>query len=244
MPTRHNCDGTRLSLRRIGLRVGVSTRAKFLVLSNGLRDQLGHYFETSISVAEAAERAGFQAVLGTHVECSALLPDSLTSHALFRTDYWMWDGPAVSQQPQTSRRNALKIGGRALRLAERGAFFLLPHRLLLSPSGCIACESCSCGCRLAPRAAATSLRPRRRVGGTSIAMAGTAACARRASCAIEGRRGDAPAAAGRTGAGAGTCAGLLPGSAAISVGHVGRSKRPRAVTNGACPRSPGGASGG
>src|SRR5215469_16174820 len=127
MSTRHNCDGARLSLRRIGLPVGMSTRPKFLVLSNGLRDQLGHYFETSISVAEAAVRAGFHPVLGTHVECrSDLLPEWLTSHALFRTDHWMWDKSPISNEPQAGRLNALKICRRGLRLAERAAYFLLP----------------------------------------------------------------------------------------------------------------------
>ncbi|HEV3341572.1 MAG TPA: glycosyltransferase [Pirellulales bacterium] len=104
-----------------------STRPKFLVLSNGLRDQLGHYFETSLSVAEAAERAGFRSILGTHVECrGGLLPDWLAGHALFRTDHWMWDGPSVSNEPKAGRRSALKIVRRGLRLAERGAYFLLP----------------------------------------------------------------------------------------------------------------------
>src|SRR5579863_5324959 len=104
MPIRHNSTGARLSLRRIGLPVGPSTRPKFLVLSNGLRDQLGHYYETSVSVAEAAERAGFQPILGTHADCPlGLLPPGLAGHALFRTDHWMWNNPTVSNHRNPDR---------------------------------------------------------------------------------------------------------------------------------------------
>jgi hypothetical protein len=112
----------------------MSSRRKFLVLSNGLRDQLGHYFETAISVAEAAQRAGFHPVLGTHVECHQdLLPNWLESHALFRTDHWMWDdlpGEAASDS-LLARFTAGATKGwrflrRATRLTERGAYYLLP----------------------------------------------------------------------------------------------------------------------
>jgi hypothetical protein len=112
----------------------MSSRRKFLVLSNGLRDQLGHYFETSVSVAEAAQRAGFQPVLGTHVECHQdLLPNWLESHALFRTDHWMWDDLA-GEAALDSLVVRFMIGGktvqrflrRATRLAERGAYYMLP----------------------------------------------------------------------------------------------------------------------
>ncbi|HWB10465.1 MAG TPA: glycosyltransferase [Pirellulales bacterium] len=111
--------------------MGLATRPKFLVLSNGLKDQLGHYYETSISVAEAARRAGFEPILGTHVDCRGdLCPDWLTSHALFRTDHWMWKEPTALEKLTTGRSSIstslIKICRRAIRLAERGAYFLLP----------------------------------------------------------------------------------------------------------------------
>lgn len=68
----------------------MSAPRKLLIVANGLRDHVGHYFETSVSVAEAARRAGWMPVLGTHVECRIdLLPGWLPSCPLFRTDYWM-----------------------------------------------------------------------------------------------------------------------------------------------------------
>lgn len=68
---------------------------KFVILTNGLRDQSGHYYETSISLAEAARRGGWQAILATHVDCPAsLVPDWLESYAIFCTDHWMAGPPA------------------------------------------------------------------------------------------------------------------------------------------------------
>ena len=70
-------------------------QSKFVVLSNGLRDQCGHYYETSISVAEAARRNGFRPVLATHVDCPAsLVPDWLETYPMFCTDHWMSGPPA------------------------------------------------------------------------------------------------------------------------------------------------------
>lgn len=106
----------------------MSTPRKFLIVSNGLRDQLGHYFETSVSVAEAAKRAGFHPVLGAHVDCRGkLLPDWLESHAIFRTDHWMWQ-PAPADRSERSEKT-LNYWRRAVRLTERGAYFLLPPLL-------------------------------------------------------------------------------------------------------------------
>ncbi|HVA46628.1 MAG TPA: hypothetical protein VNH11_09665, partial [Pirellulales bacterium] len=68
---------------------------KFVILSNGLRDQCGHYYETSISLAEAARRCGWRPVLAAHVDCPAsLLPDWLESYPIFCTDHWMSGPPA------------------------------------------------------------------------------------------------------------------------------------------------------
>lgn len=106
---------------------------KFLVLSNGLRDQVGHYFETSVSVADAARRFGFRPILATHVECRCdIFPDWIETHALFHTDYWMREPPLV-QDPEarpswvrSAYQRAWRASQRAMRLAERSAYFLLP----------------------------------------------------------------------------------------------------------------------
>ncbi|HVX10979.1 MAG TPA: hypothetical protein VHC22_07360 [Pirellulales bacterium] len=114
----------------------MSSQPKFLILSNGLRDHVGHYFETSVSVAEAARRQGFRPILATHVECRReLIPAWLETHALFHTDYWMREPPAILDEEAgvSSRRRIVercrevgRLCRRAMRLIERGAYFLLP----------------------------------------------------------------------------------------------------------------------
>ena len=107
---------------------------KFLLVNNGLRDQLGHYFETSVSVAEAARRAGFHPVLGAHVECRPdLVPDWLECHCVFRTDHWMWEDlpieRSVDSVPRSWKASTEKAWARfrrAARLAERSAYYLFP----------------------------------------------------------------------------------------------------------------------
>lgn len=70
-------------------------KRKFIILNNGLRDHRGHYFETSISIAEAARRAGLHPILATHVDCRTdLLPMWLESYPIFCTDHWMSEPPA------------------------------------------------------------------------------------------------------------------------------------------------------
>ena len=70
-------------------------KRKFVILNNGLRDHRGHYFETSIAIAEAARRAGLHPILATHVDCrSDLLPMWLESYPMFCTDHWMSEPPA------------------------------------------------------------------------------------------------------------------------------------------------------
>lgn len=106
-------------------------KPKFIVLSNGLRDHLGHYLETSLAVAEAARKLGFHPVLAAHVECRRdCLPDWLESHATFRTDHWVDDPPPgyAAAKRQTSPfwshgRSALERGSR---WARRAAYYLLP----------------------------------------------------------------------------------------------------------------------
>lgn len=70
-------------------------RGKFVILNNGLRDHCGHYYETSIALAEAARRNGWNPVLATHAQCPAsLLPEWLDSYPIFCTDHWMAAPPA------------------------------------------------------------------------------------------------------------------------------------------------------
>lgn len=114
-------------------------RKRFIIVNNGLRDHRGHYFETSMSVAEAARRAGWRPVLATHVDCRPdLLPDWLEAHPLFRTDHWMDQPPAdpamaqveapylpESQLPQVLRR-AWRNCRRFAWAADRCGFYCLP----------------------------------------------------------------------------------------------------------------------
>lgn len=75
-------------------REGTILKRKFIILNNGLRDHRGHYFETSISIAEAARRAGLHPILATHVDCRTdLLPMWLESYPIFCTDHWMAEPP-------------------------------------------------------------------------------------------------------------------------------------------------------
>jgi glycosyltransferase involved in cell wall biosynthesis len=68
--------------------------AKFIIVNNGLKDQLGHYFETSVSVAEAARALGLKPILATHATCSLdFIPDWLDAYPLFCADHWMSDPP-------------------------------------------------------------------------------------------------------------------------------------------------------
>lgn len=74
-------------------------KQKLIIVNNGLRDYRGHYFETSISLADAARRAGLHPVLATHVDCpTAMLPEWLESYPIFRTDHWMATPPAASPE--------------------------------------------------------------------------------------------------------------------------------------------------
>ncbi|HJT33115.1 MAG TPA: hypothetical protein VJ783_13820 [Pirellulales bacterium] len=118
-------------------------RKQFILLHNGLRDHRGHYFETSVSVAEAARRAGWHPVLAAHVDCrTELLPSGLEAHSIFRTDHWMDQPPA---EDESDTKVAFRSGeghsfaerkatlgqirwglGKAWWAADRATFYLLP----------------------------------------------------------------------------------------------------------------------
>jgi hypothetical protein len=109
-------------------------RGKFLIVSNYLRSHLGHFFETSISLAEAARRAGWQPVLATHHNCCVeLLPNWLESHRLFFSDCVTECRPTADPygvySPGRLRRTCGKtwqLCSAAASTAERAAYYLLP----------------------------------------------------------------------------------------------------------------------
>lgn len=110
---------------------------KLLIVSPNLRDHLGHYFETSISLAEAARRAGWQPVLGTHVHCrTEILPIWLDCHPLFFTDCPLGHRPADDPFDPPGTAAAARLAANAWQacltlawMAERGAYYLLPPAL-------------------------------------------------------------------------------------------------------------------
>jgi glycosyltransferase involved in cell wall biosynthesis len=70
-------------------------KRQIYIVNNSLRDRRGHYFETSLAIAEAARDAGLRPIVGAHVECPPdLFPAWLECYPLFTTDHWMIDGPA------------------------------------------------------------------------------------------------------------------------------------------------------
>lgn len=113
-------------------------RNQFILLNNGLRDHRGHYFETSVSVAEAARRAGWWPVLAAHVDCRAdLLPDELEAYSIFRTDHWMNQpsaelntvcspGARSFAERKTTLGQVRRALGKARWAGDRAAFYLLP----------------------------------------------------------------------------------------------------------------------
>lgn len=107
---------------------------KLLIVSPTLIDHLGHYFETSISLAEAARRAGLQPVLGTHIHCrTEIVPLWLECHPLFFTDRPLghrpaddpFDAPSMEALKRLAR-NAGQARSDLAWLAERIAYYLLP----------------------------------------------------------------------------------------------------------------------
>ncbi len=69
---------------------------RMLIVNNGLMDLRGHYFETSVSTAEAAHRANLETVLVGHATCPPeIIPEWLEFLPLCRTDHWMAGPPAA-----------------------------------------------------------------------------------------------------------------------------------------------------
>jgi glycosyltransferase involved in cell wall biosynthesis len=67
---------------------------KLYIINNGLKDLRGHYFETSVSIAEASWGCGLRPVLAAHLTCpSDIVPDGLEFHPVFTTDHWVGHQP-------------------------------------------------------------------------------------------------------------------------------------------------------
>lgn len=120
-------------------------KQKLVIVNNGLKDHRGHYFETSIAIAEAARRAGLHPVLATHVDCRTdLLPTWLETYPIFCTDHWVSEPPAeppdlaglnldlyaadIPQAGDLTRygRRAWWACRKAFWCADRAVFYLLP----------------------------------------------------------------------------------------------------------------------
>ncbi|HEX7446486.1 MAG TPA: hypothetical protein VF306_03010 [Pirellulales bacterium] len=107
---------------------------KLLTVAHHLRGYLGHYFETSISVVEAARRLGWSPVLATHVHCPPeILPEWLEKHPVFYTDCAGDCRPpddlfAVGAAPSrgAALRRAWQAYWKLARVAERSVYHLLP----------------------------------------------------------------------------------------------------------------------
>lgn len=55
-----------------------------------MKDLRGHYFETAISIAEAARDMGWHPILTGHATCEpGMIPEWLEFYPVFRTDHWM-----------------------------------------------------------------------------------------------------------------------------------------------------------
>ncbi len=69
---------------------GDGMTAKLLIVNNGLKDLTGHYFETSVSIADAARKLGLKPILAAHVTCPRdIIPEWLDFYPLCCTDHWM-----------------------------------------------------------------------------------------------------------------------------------------------------------
>ena len=68
----------------------MSDLPKFYIINNGMKDLRGHYFETAISIAEAARDMGWHPILTGHATCElGMIPEWLEFYPVFRTDHWM-----------------------------------------------------------------------------------------------------------------------------------------------------------
>jgi glycosyltransferase involved in cell wall biosynthesis len=97
--------------------LGTRDGRKLLVINNGLKNLRGHYFETSVSVMDAAARAGLQPVLVGHATCPEnLVPEWMDFLPICRTDHWM-----VEEPPPQVDLGMIRCDARAAHLASMHA---------------------------------------------------------------------------------------------------------------------------
>ncbi|MFO0972711.1 MAG: hypothetical protein U1A27_04620 [Phycisphaerae bacterium] len=69
--------------------------SRFFLITNSLRDLRGHYFETSVSICQAARELHLVPVLGVHADCQlGIFPPGIDAVPIFCTDHWMGGPPA------------------------------------------------------------------------------------------------------------------------------------------------------
>jgi glycosyltransferase involved in cell wall biosynthesis len=62
---------------------------QFIIVNNGMTEMRGHYFETAVSIAEAARDVGFRPFLAVHHSCPiGAIPSWLDCLSHFRVDHW------------------------------------------------------------------------------------------------------------------------------------------------------------
>ena len=87
--------------------------SQLLIVNNGLRDLRGHYYETGVSVAEAAAAAGLRPSLFAHADCAAdLLGGEFVP--LFRTDHWIAEPPSAGQKSRGIRHDPARAASRTI----------------------------------------------------------------------------------------------------------------------------------
>ena len=85
-------------------------KPKLLIINNGLKDLRGHYFETSISIAEAAHELGYRPILATHATCEpGIIPDWVEFYPIFCTDHWMLNPPPPAPDLHAIRGDAVAL---------------------------------------------------------------------------------------------------------------------------------------
>src|SRR5882757_10002988 len=64
-------------------------RSKFIIVNNGMTGLRGHYYETGISVARAAQNRGFHTGMATHAAfVETGMPPGIDFYPIFRVDHW------------------------------------------------------------------------------------------------------------------------------------------------------------
>lgn len=85
-------------------------KPKLLIINNGLKDLRGHYFETSISIAEASHQLGYRPILATHATCEAgIIPEWVEFYPIFCTDHWMLHPPEPAPDLNAIRGDAAAL---------------------------------------------------------------------------------------------------------------------------------------